>query len=108
MEVSSVGLEINISLSKSEVSLLKTTTLEGILKFREVGSDRTKLIPFRLNYAAGKSESIVIHQSPEDVYFGNAEGIELTLQDYLYNCLLEEGSCGDRFYKGGKVLIFGS
>lgn len=106
MKASSAGLELEIYLSSPEVILLKHKALEGVLQFIEVHSDSKKPIPLVIRYTQGKSESVIVNHNPPDEYFGDANKITIELQDYLYECLVKQGSCGDRFLGSGKVLIY--
>ncbi len=106
MKANSVGLELDIYLSSSEVMILKHKSLEGILQFREINSNSKKPIPLTIKYISGKEESIIVNHNPPKEYFGDANHITIELQDYLYGCLVERGSCGDRFLGSGKVLIY--
>ncbi|MEK6885899.1 MAG: hypothetical protein AABX17_02955 [Nanoarchaeota archaeon] len=106
MKISSAGLELEIYLSSLEVILLKHKALEGVLQFREVNSDSKKPIPLTLKYKPGTSESVIVTSTPAETYFGDAKQIDIELQDYLYACLVEQRSCGDRFSHDGKVLIY--
>ena len=106
MKAYSVGLEVEISLSEVEVSLLRTRALEGILRFREVNSEAIRDIPLKLNYVPGRAQLVSVNLTPEVIYFGLAEKIDITIQDYLYHLLTQGGSCVDRFFGAtGKVLI---
>lgn len=106
MKACSAGLELEIYLPLPEVLLLKHRVLEGVLQFREVNSDIKKPIPLTLRYTSGKSESVAVSHTPAEGYFGNANHVDIELQDYLYQCLVENSSCGDRFLGAGRVLIY--
>lgn len=108
MRANSAGLELEIALSNDEIVQLRDFALEGILQFREINSDSKKQITLAIRYNPGENESIIVNHTPSNEYFGNAEQINIELQDYLYNCLMEKGECGDRFLGAGKVLIYNS
>ena len=106
MKADSVGLETDIHLSEEEISRLKVSALEGDLTFREVNEDKTKRIPFTLGYNSHQREFLNVRLAPRKTYFGDARHITYTINDYLYTRLVESGSCGDRFWVEGKLLIY--
>jgi len=105
MKAISAGLEFEISLSDLELRSLRNSPLEGNLRFREVNEETTRDIPFRLSYILGRNEGVEVNSTTDRNYMGKAERIEIILQDYLYQCLVEDGMCVDRFGIGGKVTI---
>ncbi len=104
MRASSSKLEIDIILDKNEVINLKDRPLDGFLKFYEDDGD-IRQIPFRLQYISLDIEQIAIVQNPSNVYFGSCRDFKIIIYDCFYQDLMEKGSCGDRFYNSGKVII---
>jgi hypothetical protein len=107
MKASSVELELNLELSEEEITRLgRGERLEAILNFSFFDSNKEKEIPLSLRYVRGFNRQIEVEQTPPNSYFGDAKLIELTISDFLYSSLLEQGICGDRFYGAvGKVVI---
>ena len=105
MKATSVGLEIEITLSEDEIFRLNYQKLETLLKFNWPDFSKKRDIPLSLEYVPGV-ESLEVSQIPPNGYFGEAKQIRVLLPDYQYTQLLSTGSCGDRFYGAtGKILI---
>jgi len=110
MKARSAGLKMEIFISENEREQLLRQNLTGILHFDDrmlpLRGGIKRDIPLILKYKKGL-ESIEVEGKPEGIYFGNKNNCTITLGDYQYDCLVERGSCGDRFLSGdGKVKIF--
>ncbi len=106
MRASSVGLETEVHLSPEEIKKLRVSVLRGEINFREYNDRTTRRIPFRLSYDFYQEEFSEVKIMPERIYFGEAEEITFTINDYLYSLLITTGSCMDRFLNSGKLSLF--
>lgn len=108
MKARSAGLEIEIRISEDERNQIRDGGLRGILCFddrmlrRREGIKRD--IPLILKYKKG-TDNVEVEGQPERIYFGLKNNIEIYLGDYQYNCLMEKGRCGDRFWSSGRISI---
>lgn len=105
MRASSVGLETEVHLSPEEIKKLRVSALAGHTNFRECDGKITRRIPFRLSYDFYQEKFSEVKIMPERTYFGEAEEITFTINDYLYTRLILTGSCIDRFLGSGKLLL---
>lgn len=105
MKANSVGLETEVHLSPEEIRKLRVSALRGEINFREYNERTTKKIPFRLIYDFYQKESLEVRTEPGGTYFGKAGEIVYTINDSLYSILITSGSCGDRFWNSGKLLL---
>jgi len=105
MRASSIGLETEVYLSQEEIKKIRVSALTGYINFREYNDRTTRRIPFKLAYDFYQKEFLDVKIIPERVYLGDAKEITYTINDYLYTRLILTGSCGDRFWNSGKLLL---
>lgn len=106
MRASSTNLDIEIKLSKEETAMLKEGKLSGTLDFSdEEIKIENKHIPFILEHLNLNKEQIDVTKYPEEGYFGLCESFHIKIYNSFYDDLLRRGSCGDRFYFSGKIII---
>jgi hypothetical protein len=106
MKAASVGLELDVFLNNEEVEKLKDNSLSGKFRFREVNTHIQKEIPLEIEYNKKQQKYLEVKIIPDRTYFGEAEKVIFTINEHLYYHLLENKSCGDRFFGSGKLFIF--
>jgi hypothetical protein len=109
MKSSSAGLELEIILSLDESNfLLKNHIFAGLLNFNNtmLHGNIKREIPFIIHHSLEEGDNIEVLQTPDNVYFGQANYFEIFLYNRHGESLLKRKYCIDRFYGAtGKVEI---
>jgi len=106
MRASSVGQEVEVELTREELENLPEGKLVGTLVYNEVNSRERRDMLFSLKYNIVQSSPVSERHSPKG-YFGDAAQVDITINGYVFDCLMERGSGGGRFQNNsaGKIEI---
>lgn len=105
MKANSKGLEVNVEISRDELSQIEHRHLDGILKFVDM-DDGERDIPMSLGLGIAQKDLLSVRQYPFNDYFGRARDVAFLINDKFYEALKRQGACGDRFYGAeGKLSI---
>lgn len=106
MNANSVGLEVEVYMSKCEIEKLKNSTIESTLKFREIFENKRREIPIRIMYDESQRELLEVVSIPGGCYFSDANLVIFMINKQFYEQLSGSGSYGDRFFVSGKLSIY--
>ncbi len=109
MRANSVGLETEISeLNIEEIRNIGKGGIQGVLEFKDIFERTSRKIPYSLRYTPKQRELVEVKCSPEDVYFGNVENINFSINSTYYDWLIDLGKAeGARFFgTTGKLSLY--
>ena len=105
MIVQSSNLEILAVISEKELSMLPIRSLKGTLNFTDRNIPLKRDISFVFQYSPKQLGLLVVEQQPRNVYFGEADRVEVFINPEFYNILSANREFGQRFWTSGKFEV---